>query len=170
MYSFHKLFPERAEAETRTVTVLPREDGSTDSGIPAGEYGLLEAYCVEPGCDCRRVMINVIGRSQQRHLVTINHSFEPPPPDDVIDEQTFLDPLNPQCSWSGQFLKLFLNVVLTADYSARLERHYRMVKDALADPGHPIHGRIPAEPSFSRPRRSGNPADRLVPRRYPKRR
>ncbi|MGB5060998.1 MAG: hypothetical protein WBO48_20015 [Candidatus Promineifilaceae bacterium] len=31
-----------------------------DPFLPDGEYGLLEAYCNEPGCDCRRVMFTLL--------------------------------------------------------------------------------------------------------------
>jgi hypothetical protein len=163
MYPFMRLFPEIGNAETRTVTLFPDEEGQTDFDVPPGEYGFVELYCEELNCDCRRVMLNVLGRYQQRHLATINHSFEPPGPGDLMDEQTFLDPINPQSQWADGLLRLFNEVVLTPEYSARLERHYRMVKDALKDPDHPIHGRIPPEPGYE-PRRA-SPADLLVPRR-----
>jgi hypothetical protein len=48
----HNYFPELAGRETRSVTVPP----GSPLGLPPGEYGFLETYCDEPGCDCRRVM------------------------------------------------------------------------------------------------------------------
>ena len=50
---FYELFPELAPRETRSVTI------KNDPSLPDGEYGLIEAYCNEPGCDCRRVMFNI---------------------------------------------------------------------------------------------------------------
>ena len=51
---FYDKFPDIAEKETRRLTVLNLPD------LPPGEYVLVEAYCDEPGCDCRRVFFQVI--------------------------------------------------------------------------------------------------------------
>jgi hypothetical protein len=45
---FHEHFPDQAERETRIIEL-------SDSH-PSGEHGLLEAFCNEKDCDCRRVM------------------------------------------------------------------------------------------------------------------
>jgi hypothetical protein len=84
-------------------------------------------------------MVNVYSEKGGAHLTTINHAFEAPADDDSIREQTFLDPLNVQSRWSGALLELFEEILLDVAYRERLERHYRMVKDALRDPEHPIH-------------------------------
>ena len=54
MIPFAERFPELGARETRSVTAIHRPD------LPDGEYGFLELYCDEPGCDCRRVMIDVL--------------------------------------------------------------------------------------------------------------
>ena len=54
MTPFMERFPEVGARETRSVTVTQRQD------LPDGEYGFLELYCDEPGCDCRRVIISVL--------------------------------------------------------------------------------------------------------------
>ena len=54
MTPFMERFPEVGARETRSVTVTNRQD------LPDGEYSFLEFYCNEPGCDCRRVMIDVL--------------------------------------------------------------------------------------------------------------
>ena len=54
--SFHEYFPEIAERETRTITLL--ENSGLE--LPPGQYSLLELYCDEPGCDCRRVFLCVV--------------------------------------------------------------------------------------------------------------
>ena len=54
MIPFMERFPELGVRETRSVTATCQQD------LPDGEYGFLELYCDEPGCDCRRVMIDVL--------------------------------------------------------------------------------------------------------------
>jgi hypothetical protein len=96
MTRFGLLFPELAEQETRSARVsepLPPED---PFHLPADEYGFDESYCFERGCDCRRVMINVVACDAREHMATINHAFDRPGKDDPVPEQTFLDPLNRQ--------------------------------------------------------------------------
>jgi hypothetical protein len=103
--------------------------------LPPDEYGFDELYCDERNCDCRRVMINVLARHTGRHVATINHAFEPPPKDELVPEQTFLDPLNRQSQWAPALLDLFVNVVLADEnYRQRLIRHYHMFKNVVDDP------------------------------------
>jgi hypothetical protein len=51
---FYEVFPDLAEKETRVLTFFDTP------GLPSGRYAFAEAYCDEPGCDCRRVFFNVI--------------------------------------------------------------------------------------------------------------
>jgi hypothetical protein len=134
MVAFYHLFPEIGTRETRTATIFGR-----DSSLPDDSYGFIELYCVDPHCDCRRVMINVFSETGPTHLATINYAFDPPAVDGPIQEQTFLDPLNVQSRWSGALLELFKEILRERAYCERLERHYRMVKEALRDPAHSIH-------------------------------
>jgi hypothetical protein len=69
---FHEFFPELAEKETRTITVLSR----AYLGVPAGEYGLLEMFCDEPGCDCRRVLFSVISPASERVHAVVAWGWE----------------------------------------------------------------------------------------------
>jgi hypothetical protein len=91
MMSFPHLFPEIGPRETRTAII-----SGGDRSLPDDSHGFIELYCVDPDCDCRRMMINVFSETGPTHLATINHAFEPPADDDSIREQTFLDPLNVQ--------------------------------------------------------------------------
>jgi len=72
MMAFHLLFPEEAKNKSRTVT--PVNLGN----LPGHTFIFMEFYCVDPGCDCRRVMINVIDTENDEHVATINHAFGPP--------------------------------------------------------------------------------------------
>lgn len=50
---FLERFPEVAAQETRVITAQGH------ALLPDGEYGLVELFCTEPGCDCRRVMLSI---------------------------------------------------------------------------------------------------------------
>ncbi len=144
MVAFHALFPEEAENEVRTVT--PSGDGS----LPPRTFLFVEAYCVEKDCDCRRVMINVVDAEQREQVATINHGFEPPGAGAAVQEQTFLDPLNPQSEVSDAFLGLFEYMIgADAAYRDRLVRHYAMWKRIVDDPSHPAQAKLrDARPGF----------------------
>ena len=51
---FHEAFPDLAAQETRTITTL------ASAYLPAGSYTLIEMYCDEPHCDCRRVFLGAV--------------------------------------------------------------------------------------------------------------
>lgn len=51
--------------QARTVTI------SGDPSLPDGEYTFLELYCLDPGCDCRKTIIQVFHNN--RHVSTINY-------------------------------------------------------------------------------------------------
>jgi len=68
----YELLPEIAMAETRTITVFK---GSAFS-VPAGDYGLLEMYCNDEGCDCRRVFISVISSVTKDIVAVITFGWE----------------------------------------------------------------------------------------------
>lgn len=119
---FHKYFPDMARAESRAATVFGRGD------LPDDEYGLLESYCDDPACDCRRVMLNVASRKQNDVLATVSFGFDPKDP----MRGPFLDPLNHQSQHAPALLALVESILQDRRYVARLERHYRLVKDAAA--------------------------------------
>lgn len=141
MTPFFERFPDLAARETRSM-ILPRPTG----GLPAGRYGILELYCDEPGCDCRRVVFEVVEESRPNTpLAIINYGWE--------SEQFYaaklggdrdsarqiragsLDPLNPQSELAPALLRLLQEVVLQDPaYVARLGRHYGMVKAAQSPP------------------------------------
>ena len=63
----YERLPAVAETETRSITLL---EDSMEFGLPAADYGFLEMFCNEPGCDCRRVFFTVISsRSQDMEAV-----------------------------------------------------------------------------------------------------
>jgi len=123
---FHH-FPEVAKAETRTINLLPGRPGE----LPAGAYALVESYCTDPACDCRRVLLHVL-KEPEGILAVISFAFDP---DDPM-RGPFLDPINPQGPHAQELLRLVNDLCLRDPvYLARLERHYRMMKDTFGRPG-----------------------------------
>ncbi len=102
-------------------------------------YALTEFYCVDPQCDCRRVMLSVFNPVVSKgFLASISFGFDR----EGEDPGPYLDPLNPQSQYANALLSLVGVVLSDPAYIARLESHYRQVKEALADEKHPIHGII----------------------------
>jgi hypothetical protein len=159
---FHKIEPEVAERETRTMTVLKAQDN-----LPPGNYTLMESYCPDPACDCRRVMLNITCKEQleRGYLATISYGFD-------RDEEMsgpFLDPLNPQSEYSDALLELVTRAVLSdRRYVERLEEHYHLVKQAAEEFGHPAYVRIQQALHSAGPGRfSFGPPKERVPRSAP---
>ncbi len=123
---FVRFFPHQAVNETRVLTTWGHP------GLPDDEYGLLEFYCPDPACNCRRVLINVAGRAQGAFLASISYSFDR----NQALAGPFLDPLNPQSKYANTLLQLVVQVLADPAYAARLEAHYYQVKGAAADPAH----------------------------------
>jgi len=129
---FFAIEPELAARETRVLHTFIEQDG-----LPIGAYGLLESYCPDPACDCRRVMLNVAEEKHPDHfLASISYGFD-------RDEEMagpFLDPMNTQSKYAEALLRLVESVTLSdLRYVARLERHYKWVKQAADDPTHPAY-------------------------------
>ena len=135
MTPFYTRFRDLAFREMRVATIRGRSD------IPDGEYGFLELYCEEPGCDCRRVIINVISMTTGSKVwATINYGWETPEyyaswssvKESAEDMSgAWLDPLNPQTQYAWAFLELFEYILLDQAYVDRIKRHYDMFKEAL---------------------------------------
>jgi hypothetical protein len=126
MVPFVRFFPQQGTAETRVLTTQGH------AVLPDDEYALLEFFCDDPGCDCRRVMLSVIGRRQQGVLARISYGF------DHGQELAgpFLDPLNSQSLYACTLLTLVAQILADPTYAARLESHSHQVKRAAAAPSH----------------------------------
>lgn len=66
-----ELSPELVETETRKVCLL-----QDTFGLPKGIYLLMESYCSDKNCDCRKVMINVVSAETSKILGTIGFGWE----------------------------------------------------------------------------------------------
>jgi hypothetical protein len=142
MSAFWERFPDLAAQETRVIS-LPYPQG----GLPAGSFGFLELYCDDPGCDCRRVLLQVRSEDEpEKVLATINYGWESESfytkwlhgdrrgAREIMEAS--LDPLNVQSRFAPSFLRLFQSVVLQdKTYVQRLKRHYTMFKQQESPPG-----------------------------------
>lgn len=149
---FVALFSEQAKTETRTLMTRNHTD------LPHDNYALVELYCSDPKCDCRRVMLNILGE-RQGHLATISYAFDR----DSDMAGPFLDPLNKQSRFSDVLLRFVTQILLDKAYVARLEKHYYQVKDMTAAPTPEVQRILsrwgggdsskPSKPSRKKPKR-----------------
>jgi hypothetical protein len=135
---FHELFPKVAEKETRSLTTFDNHPT-----LPADDYGLVEAYCNEPGCDCRRVFFNVISGRRQEIVAVVAYGWESKKfyarwfgrndPDIINDlKGPALNFGSPQSELAPALLHEIKNVILQdKNYVDRLKRHYRMFKEVI---------------------------------------
>jgi hypothetical protein len=143
---FHERFRELALRETRSFTV----DEGNYPGLPADEYALLEAYCNDVNCDCRRVFFNVASRKQQRIVAVITFGWESEAlyrkwygvgrgelARMVISEMMGLglNSTSPQSAFAPALLAPIRDLLLDPAYAARLKRHYQIFKEGV-DPKH----------------------------------
>jgi len=130
---FHNLFPETAEQETRTITVLK----DSAPGLPAGRYSFLEMFCNERNCDCRRVFLYVVSSLRNDVEAVVAWGWEKPEfyakwmkDDDPNVVAALKGPTlnlgSPQSSLAPAILDLVQNVLLQDEaYVERIKRHYR---------------------------------------------
>ncbi|MEK7066462.1 MAG: hypothetical protein AAB965_02755 [Patescibacteria group bacterium] len=70
---FSSLISEDVALKTRKVSLLQNM-----FGLSKGSYLLVENYCVDEDCDCRKVMINVVDMDKNIILGTIGFGWELP--------------------------------------------------------------------------------------------
>ena len=135
---FDSRFPEIAERETRTI-ILPERS----AGLPPGQYSLLDMYCDEPGCDCRRVMFSVFVSASKSVEAVIAYGWETrefyvrwmhdDDPQMIRELQgPVLNLASPQSSRASAILNLVKNVALRDEqYIERLKSHYLMFRETV---------------------------------------
>jgi hypothetical protein len=67
-------FPALAKCETRTIKVF----GKNSWGLPKADYTLVELYCNDGGCDCRRVFFDVLASLRMGLEAVVTHGREKP--------------------------------------------------------------------------------------------
>lgn len=136
---FHSSFPDVAERETRTITVID----PSSFNLPPANYAFLEMFCDEPGCDCRRVFFTVVSSRKNDIKAVIAWGWEDRnfyrkwmgsnDPHIINDlKGPVLNLASPQSELAPALLKLFQRVLLQdSDYIERVKRHYAMFRETV---------------------------------------
>jgi len=139
---FIEQFGEFGWKETRSVTISERH-----ATLPPDDYGLIELYCNDENCDCRRVMFDILSRKRGKSVAVIAYGWESADfyrkwtrRDDpsVVQEMQgpSLNSMSNQSELAPALLKLVRDLVLKdLVYIARLKRHYQLFKEKV-DPKH----------------------------------
>ena len=134
---FHERFPTIAEKETRSITIIQNPE------LPNDSYGLIESYCNEPDCDCRRVFMSVLSEKQEKVLAVIAFGWENEKfyakwmgdnDPQIIKELKgpTLNLASPQSRLAPIILKLVDSVVLQDEkYIERLKTHYALFREEI---------------------------------------
>ena len=139
---FREHFPDLAERETRTVTILD----DRYRGLPAGVYAFVELFCDEPGCDCRRVFLAVHSSPREPEAVIAygweSREFYAAWMGDESPEMLSalqgpeLNLGSPQSELAPALLEFATSVLLNdRHYVDRLKRHYELFRERIEE-GH----------------------------------
>ena len=134
--TFHEKFPIIAEKETRVMTAINVPE------LPKGNYILLESYCDEVGCDCRRVFFNIFSERRMEFVAVIAYGWENPEfyakwfgDDDPLFIKELKGPslnlASPQSELAPILLDKIMYVLKDEYYIERIKKHYRMFKDLI---------------------------------------
>ena len=136
---FHEYFPEIAERETRTITILEQ----SSSELPPGEYSFIEMYCNERKCDCRRVFFYVVSPSNKKPLAVVAYGWESrkfyakwmkdnSPKVTAELQGPVLNRCSPQSSLAPAILQIVKDIILQDKvYVERIKTHYAMFRDRI---------------------------------------
>jgi hypothetical protein len=131
-------FPDIAERETRNITLT-----QACHSLPANTYTFVELYCDERGCDCRRVLLNVVSPSSNKILAVIAYGWESRDyyikwmgDDDSLVIDSLMGPtlnmMSPQTALAMPLLSLFRELLLAdPPYMQRIMRHYDMFRQKV---------------------------------------
>ena len=108
-------------------------------GLPKGKYFLLEAYCDEPNCDCRRVIFNILEEKGKQPIAIIGYGWEKREyyikwfgnnDKSEIDELKgpSLNTLSIQSEYAPIILDNMKYILKDKKYIERIKNHYNMFK------------------------------------------
>jgi len=133
---FHEKFSEIEKEETQSLIAI------ADPELPEGNYALVEAYCDEVGCDCRRVFFNIYSERRNEVVAVIAYGWEnrkfyadwfgdndPQIIDDL--KGPALNLASHQSELAPILLDKIKYVLNDRNHIERIKRHYRMFKDFI---------------------------------------
>lgn len=136
---FHDYLPELAERETRSITLLP----GNGFNLPPADYGLVEMFCDEPGCDCRRVIFMVVSSLTEKPEAYVAYGWESRKfyatwlgdADPLIISEMIgpnLNSMSPCSSHAPALLEVVKEAALNdPEYVARVKRHYALFREKI---------------------------------------
>lgn len=136
MEAFDQICPDIARAELRVCEV--KEPGL---GVPMDSYVLREFYCTDSGCDCRRVLVQMMPLNGPAQVaVSVNYGWEKAKyyrkwsrDPELWREMAgaTLEPFAEQGPHARQFLKVFQRIIQDRALVAAFRRHYRLTKEKV---------------------------------------
>lgn len=149
---FVERFGELALKETRVATVFT----DNEFGLPPDEYGLLEAYCNDENCDCRRVFFNVVAKKNNKPIAVVTYGWETEEfylnwmgGNDSLSRKMAKEMVglelnmgSPQSKYANAALKLVRSVLQDENYVARIKRHYKMFKETVDQKPGKLFGKV----------------------------
>jgi hypothetical protein len=111
---------------------------------PGGKYFLREMYCTEPGCDCRRVIVQFVPHADLSQVAaSINYGWERArfykrwSGDPAMGKEmagASLEVFAEQGPHAQEFLKIFNHLIKSTDAGlvAAFRRHYELVRKTIA--------------------------------------
>ena len=110
-------------------------------GLPAGSYFLIESYCIDKKCDCRKVMINVLAYGDMPNVSdTIGFGWEGiefyrkwmgGDPQGCKLAGIFMEPGSARTNRSEQYFELVSNALRNPNYVNLIKKHYQSFKGIL---------------------------------------
>jgi hypothetical protein len=138
---FHDYLPELAERETRSVTIF----SGSGFDLPSAEYGLVEMFCDEPGCDCRRVILMVMSSRTEKPEAFVSFGWESRHfyvkwmgDDDPLIITDLMGPAlnfgSPAARHAPAILEMVKETALNyPEYVTRVKRHYALFREKIDD-------------------------------------
>ncbi len=132
---FYDIFPEIAKEESRCFHLLQNDEDL--EAPPKGSYRLVELYCPDQNCDCRRVNIVIISNEDEKEYGTIQFGWENQAfynDHFGFDDHGLPGPDYAPMQFLGKYAHFFLYkfkelCATDKSYVALLERHYNMLKE-----------------------------------------
>ena len=136
---FYELFPKIGMKETRHIHIFKPIDD-----IPAGEYAIIDSFCTDKTCDCRRAFLHIHSVDSENlnptPLATISYGWEdlrfyrewsPFMDDEMLlnFKGPALDSMQPQSPLANYFLQIVKDTLSNdKEYADRIKRHYAFYK------------------------------------------